>query len=282
MEYIVLDEKKLEELIMSGFLPESIGEISNSIYLFGALDERNRLVGAIAFSEDIRVHSRMYLEYIYVTPRYRRKGISNALFDFAVSKFKGIKVTEIRFATALDLEDTDRLERLMGYLGLSPLVLYGRELIFKQGSLDSAEMEKVYGFSTKNTSVVTIEDYDDVLLKHFLAKSDDTGIYLSRDEYNPDFNRFYKADGEIKAAICVKLKKNGDLFIVGAYKDNELDFPYVIPFMMSQLVHELATKGKWGENVIVKVYDDNMAEAIYKSSSGEVKERILQEYILEI
>lgn len=291
MNYKVIRGFSNKILYENGFLPEILLE-DNTLFIFGvenaeSKDNIENLVGIIVFKSDKRSFSTMNLVHAFVRDIFRGQGLAKKMFEYAVSQLNTISVKAITFDAAVEKTESEKHHKVLQNFGFEQIDENGTVLICRQGSFQGETLEKIYDMAAKQEKkIVMINNYYDKRLVRYFEKHKGTRFYLRAGEYDPRYSRFYEENGEIKAAVCARKLKNGDVYIDGCYVNDDIDQPYIVPYMISVLGHNNKSDIDESKNMIINVYYKKMLQAllefINRDGNKEVEEKDLIRYSYEI
>lgn len=279
MNYRIFHDDSIDKLVSAGFLPEKYKNTGN-LFVFGmeSDDEKKgmeNLLGILVFSADSSRFSVVNLLHISIREKDKEMEYAKELFDYAVSRFRLLLAQSIEFSEAVSKEEKNRYTGILSSLGMKTECSNASAIICKQGSFQGKKLDKVYEMASKlDGKIVMIQNYFDAVLSEFFGKNEKTKFHISSSEYNPKLCRFYLDDGEIKAAVFVRKKENGDILIDGCYTDKEMNQPYIIPYLISVIGFSNKEEIDPARKMFINVYNEKMIDALLQFMNEECRKEV--------
>ena len=263
MAYRLLDIKEIESLIDEKILPEFFVGQENSIHVFARLsDDEDAIYSLAVFSRPDYQAKEIELLYIEVMPEYRNRGLAKELVRIAFKTYKNLGIEKLGYELITDRKN-ERLA-LLESLGLK-IVGAEKELeCYRQGHFSGEQIEILLNNINKSGYTLRTDvEYDDISFKYFLPRLKDEGMVITPN--NTDFANsvFAFKDGEIVAALFMKIISDGNVICRGIYMDPSMpEKMRLIPFLLAKLFADIKLNRNKDKYIFVNYRKENVRNAI--------------------
>ncbi len=278
MEYRLLELFEVKSLVRRGWIPQHYLPRLDELYVFGGVDDNGSILSAAVFVDCTTKKFAVALKQLFVRPELRGDGIARETYAFAEKSFTDIGIREIECECVVVPELAESRVSLMTALKFSPMYISKSARCFMKGHFRGENMDRLYQYIGKSgVELVTIENYGDRRLLPFWEDKEKTGIFIPRDEYNPDLWVFGLIGGKVESALGFRRYEGRSLMTEGYYaSDRVKNKDALLPFMMSYMV-------KRGEETD---FDFDRVYAVFdKSYRGDAAEqtfgKAMEEYYLQ-
>ena len=279
LQCIVLSEEQQKQAQECGWIPDDLDFVPEKSIFFGGMTKEKQLAALAIYSGSEGKPGELELVYVCTDSAWRGNGAGIRLLEMAEGHLREQGIRKIRSEWQGTEAELARAAEYLGRAGYRPAAEPAHLCICPQEYFQNSTLDRLKGAQPEKwQSVEEIRDYYDHRLQRLLKKHETTGFYISREEFVPELCRFYIEDDEIRGAICMRYRRDGNLTSMKGYLSPDLKYPYAMTLMIAVLIHDAERVVKPGSTVYLKIYRKGFYDSVKKLFGAIPEECFFQEY----
>lgn len=254
--YFVFPTDASGHALLERMLPDFLLRNRKEHIVLGVKDEKDVIYGYASFYRQPSPQKTLMLEYLFVSEKYRGRGIASRLFRFAKDIFSGTGMRGITTKYAGGGEKLLRTHEFLLRRGFTPITLSARIAIYYLQDLrESRLMEMTPEQKRQLPKVESITNREDFRLIEFAKECREHGFVFDRTRYDVDFSRFYLEGQRIRGVISMEHSTGNLLLMLDTYIARDCRLQYVQPALLLAAINEAKKRLREDAMLILQLYD---------------------------
>ncbi|MDD7640941.1 MAG: GNAT family N-acetyltransferase [bacterium] len=254
--YFVFPTDASGHALLERMLPDFLLRNRKEHIVLGVKDEKDVIYGYASFYRQPSPQKTLMLEYLFVSEKYRGRGIASRLLRFAKEVFSGADMRGITTKYAGGGEKLLRTHEFFLRRGFTPITLSARIAIYYLQDLrESRLMEMTPEQKRQLPKVEPITNREDFRLIEFTKECREHGFVFDRSRYDADFTRFYLEGQRIRGVISLEQSTGNLLLMLDTYIARDCRSQYVQPALLLAAINEAKKRLREDAMLILQLYD---------------------------